>query len=54
MSADKGKRTWYRGTLKCGQANILGHERMYLGVRVSDRKKSGGCNTTFFPITFCS
>jgi len=27
---------------------------LYLGVRVSGQKKSGGCNTTFFPITFCS
>jgi len=27
---------------------------LYLGVRVSDRKKSGVAPTTFFPITFCS
>jgi len=29
MSTGKGKRTWFGGTLKCGQANLLGHERMY-------------------------
>ena len=27
---------------------------MYLGARVSDRKKSGVVPTSFFPITFCS
>jgi len=29
MSTGKGRRTPDGGTLKCGQANVLGHERMY-------------------------
>ena len=28
-SAGKRKGTWYGGTLKGGQANVLEHERMY-------------------------
>ena len=36
----------YYATKDCGG--------QYLGVRVSDRKKSGVAPTTFFPITFCS